>query len=254
MYKRFLSGLSKPREIILYLKDSWLKVWVYLILLAVLLTVPFFIAETTYSGFSSHEITQISSKFQSNLSGPYQIKDSVLIIPTENIYDVRGISVTSYTINLINAMPSSSSMITLNFEENGIHIQFLNLINSFQTYKNIGLENYNFADYSPENIQILNNAFQNLLKKYDVIIKSIYLGYVFLSNIVDIILITALVSLAIRSKLKFKHKFKLAVYNATIYAVLVFYSNIFNMSFLTYVAMFVFLMRQKKTLSTIIMR
>lgn len=254
MYKRFLSGLTKPREIILYLKDSWLKVWVYLTLLAVLLTVPFFIAETTYTGFSSHEITQINSGFQPYLSGPYQIIDSKLIIPIENQNDFKQINITSYSINLINTNTVASSMITLNFEETGVNILFFNVLNSFETYESIGLTNFNFSDYSPANIQIFTNALQNLVSKYNIAIKAIYIGYVMLANILDIILITALVSFAIKSKLKFKHRFKLAVYNATIYAILVFYSNIFNMSFLTYVAMFIFLMRQKKTLSTIIMR
>lgn len=253
MYERFKRGLLKPKEIGLYLKDSWRRVWIYFFLLSAILMIPVFILESTYSGLSSQELNIINENFVTAIAGDYKIEDSKLIFP-EDYNQRKYLNLGYYTLNIKNGPISYENMITLYFQEEGIQILFFNVEGGFKPYDELGLSNFDFSDYSTENKVKFGNAINVFVKDYNFETKVIYLIFVFVATIFDLILMITVASFFGPFGVPFKLKFKVGVYASTVYVIMVLFANLFNIEYLIYLGMILMIIYIKKVFTMIIMR
>jgi hypothetical protein len=164
MYQRFKRGLVKPSELALYLRDSSTWIVAYLFLLLVIMMLPFFVAEYSYSGMTSREYRILDESIPTLISDNYKIENGKLIIPLEVRERDLFVTAGAYTIAINNAPTDIESTLSrFTFVDEGIRYSIFGREIGYFTYESVGLENYNFNDYSSINKQLLLNALNSIL-------------------------------------------------------------------------------------------
>ncbi len=253
MYQRFKRGLVKPSELSLYLKDSWARIGTYFFLLTLIIMLPFFITEYTTAGFTGHQMSVISAEFQQRLSGPYEIVDGELTIPSENLQDVKYVSIDLYTIGLINR-PSNLEyqVIELVFTTTGIRYSVLRSNSMLYPYSEIGLENFSFNDYSSQNKDRLIYALNQVLSSNQVSNKTFQTMIFWFSTIFELMFLILIASLFNRGQMAYPFKLKIAVYASTIYVMCSLLAVLFGFGLLVYAGILMLVIYMNRAFSQII--
>lgn len=153
MYQRFKRSLIKPSELGMYIKDSWLRIWVYFFLLLVVGIFPFLLIIYATPGLNNAQIQNVSSNFIENLQGNYTVIDNNLIIPLEEQSLIRGHEFDLYAISISHAPRLSGyQQVSIHFSKE--YVQFfvsIYLVKTY-TYSDLNLNGFSFNDYSSQNI------------------------------------------------------------------------------------------------------
>lgn len=253
MYQRFKRALFKPRELGLYFKDSWAKVITYFFLLCFVLMLPIFAIEATYSGFDTKELRAIDENYEKVFVSELKIIDGILIYPID-FNQGKELILDNYKIAIAPKVNTLESITTLIFREKGIDVVFLGLRASTVSYQDLDLVNFDFSDYSTNNKLRLIHSLNDSLKQNNVINKTVNLILTIFATVFDLLIIILIASFFGPIGFPFKLKLKLAIYASTIYALTALFAILFNVKFLVYIGMVLFVIYIKRALSTIIVR
>lgn len=255
MYSRFKRGLLIPSELPIFLKDTWVRLVTYFFLLVLISMLPFMIAEYPYQGMTSLEYRLIDSGIQTYLSGDYGIVDGKLGIPFElrdkDIYMTAG----AYTI-AINNTPSAidNQVARLTFLSEGIRYSALGYEFAYYSYTELGLENYDFNDYSNDNKE-------KLLITLDAILRQNQFANKFSQTILqlsisafEVIFIVSLTALFFRKEVPYRYRFKMSLYATTIYVVCALFSILLALEILTIVGLILVMVYNYKALNFVIIK
>ncbi|VEU82842.1 DUF1189 family protein [Acholeplasma hippikon] len=253
MYQKFKRGLLKPRELGLYLADSWGKTWSYFFLLAAILFLPLIAIESTYSGLSTGELNTIEENYRTYFVSDSKVIDGKLVYDV-NLKDSKQLVIGFYDVDFYQGETLYQSMVTLKFKETGIELKTLGFQIAFKSYEELGLNNFDFNDYSITNRQKLSNALNKMVIDNNIPVKIIYLVFALISTLFDLLVMVAIAAYFGPLRFPFKVKFKISVYCATIYAVFVLFANLFNLEILVFIGMIALVAYIRRAFSTIIMR
>ncbi len=255
MYARFKRGLLIPSELPIFLKDSWGRLVAYFFLLVAITMLPFFVAEYPYQGMTSQEYQMIERNIQNTISGDYGIVDGVLSIPIElrekDIYLTAG----AYTIAINNAPTGIENQIArFTFLTEGIRYSALGNNIAYYEYATLGLENYSFSDYSPQNKEKIILALDSVLKENQLANKSVQTGFQFLISSFEVIFIVSLTALFFRREVPYLYRFKMSLYATTIYVICTLFSVIFALEILALIGLILVMVYNFKALNFVIIK
>lgn len=229
MYQRFKRGLFIPSELSIYLKDSWLKVWVYFFLLLLLSSLPFLMVNFGSSGLPHQHKIAIKEQYVEELSGTHKIVDGILVIEPQNLSHDRYLRVDIYTIGIVNTPTSTAYQgIRLIFVTDGVRLTTFNLPTQTYSYDELGINNFDFSDYSPQNIDRLIRAVNYITEDHNASIKVFQTVGTLGSTFIELIFFVLISAVFSRHLVPFKYKFKMAVYVLTVYVVLSLFALFLN--------------------------
>lgn len=234
MYKRFKESLTKPSGLILYLKDTWLRIWLYFFLLTFIMLLPTIFKVVTIETFDKHT-TQDLYNMIGNIDKPYRIEDGTLVdahIDGDKTFESSFGSYAVY-INKSNQL-NVNTLYHFEFQKEGLAFYILDGETVFRTYEQLNLEQFDFYDKTLENQMMLVTAFNTLYQSNAIGIKIAEVGLTTLGIALQLLLIIAVLSLFNSKPIKYKYKFKINVYAATIYAVVLLFAELFQIGLFLY--------------------
>jgi hypothetical protein len=220
------------------LKDSFTRVWLYFLILAVFATLPAFLSEAMSSDFSITTHQQIQQVFPGTLRHEAQIIDGTLVRDTN-----RSFLMQLGRIAVIVGPRSelSNNFFTFSFQEDGVNIYVLNTLNNTMTYEQIGLENFDFNNTSLAELARFSSAIEIIFQSNRGVLTTIGLIITFGYNALTLLFFIILTAALIRKPLLFGIKFKLCVYAATILTVSLVLSSLFGNLFIFMIGIIVYL-------------
>lgn len=255
MYQRFKRGLVKPSELALYLRDSSTWIVAYLFLLLVIMMLPFFVAEYSYSGMTSREYRILDESIPTLISDNYKIENGKLIIPLEVRERDLFVTAGAYTIAINNAPTDIESTLSrFTFVDEGIRYSIFGREIGYFTYESVGLENYNFNDYSSINKQLLLNALNSILLNHQFENKFSQTVFQALILIFEYLFVVTMVALLFRSDIPYRFRFKMTVYASTIYVIFSVLAQSFMVEFLMLVGFVLLLFYTFRAMSFILVK
>ncbi len=216
MFTRLRTSLTKPPRLVIFMKDSWTRLIIYLLLLPLVLVVPGIIRYTIEPDMSADQYDAISDLLLSdfNLDGE-MIVDGVFstTISQTAAYDYLQISTSSAAIT-----PYS---ITFLFTETDIELYMGSMLYESRTYTELGIENYTFDLQNRANLNTLTRAIEIVYntQHFTIYIEIVSLYLIALFDFLMIVLLLAMIDYYIipNQPFKFNLRFKLSIYASTIY-------------------------------------
>ena len=254
MYQRFKRGLFIPSELSIYLKDSWLKVWVYFFLLLLLATLPFIMVVFGSNGLSNSEKIYIKEHYVEHLSSNHKIVDGKLIIDPLTIGEDVYLRVDVYTIGMVNTPTSPEYQgIRLIFTEEGVRLTTFSLFVKTYDYNTLGLYNYDFSNYAHSNVDLFIKAINQIIIEHSVPTKSFQILVTVLSTFIELIFFVLISAAFVRHMIPFKYKFKMAVYVLTIYVVFSLFALFLNNGLFIFLGIILMMIYMRKAFSRLTM-
>lgn len=230
MLKKLKNNITHPKHAFLYIKDKFLNVFLYIILLTFFMSLPIILLGT----LNPRELVPNSK----DLNGKYQY-----------LYD-ENVEITNSTLNmneknhLIELGVFNISFGDVYYETPGFYLRFKE--NEIETYYNMGSgvtfqnKTYKYKDFEmedyvfePANSRKLTNTINDIFSSDNVLISGLIISSIFI-NLMDLLFIILLLSLLAhltkRLPFKFKEHFKANTYIATIYAVTILILSLFNIA------------------------
>ncbi|WIF88722.2 hypothetical protein [Acholeplasma laidlawii] len=221
MYQRFKRALLIPSELYLYLKDSWLNVWVYFFLMLMLTALPFMMITWANTGFSDRNKIEIKEQFVENLSGTHKIVAGELIVEQEFLNSDKYINLDIYTIGIVNAPTSLEYQgIRIILIKDGVELYTFGVLAKTYSYDELGLSDFDFSDYSLTNIDKFIRGINLIAIEYSGPTKVFSSFVTLLSSAIELIFFVIISATFSRTLIPFKFKFKIAVYVLTPYVVM----------------------------------
>lgn len=221
MYQRFKRALLIPSELYIYLKDSWLNVWVYFFLMLMLTALPFMMITWANTGFSDRNKIEIKEQFVENLSGTHKIVAGELIVEQEFLNSDKYINLDIYTIGIVNTPTSPEYQgIRIILVKDGVKLYTFGVLAKTYSYDELGLSDFDFSDYSLTNIDKFIRAMNLIAIEYSGPTKVFSSFVTLLSSAIELIFFVIISATFSRTLIPFKFKFKIAVYVLTPYVVM----------------------------------
>ena len=221
MYQRFKRALLIPSELYIYLKDSWLNVWVYFFLMLMLTALPFMMITWANTGFSDRNKIEIKEQFVENLSGTHKIVAGELIVEQEFLNSDKYINLDVYTIGIVNTPTSPEYQgIRIILVKDGVKLYTFGVLAKTYSYDELGLSDFDFSDYSLTNIDKFIRGINLIAIAYSAPIKVFSSFVTLLSSAIELIFFVIISATFSRTLIPFKFKFKIAVYVLTPYVVM----------------------------------
>ncbi|WP_264229956.1 hypothetical protein [Acholeplasma laidlawii] len=221
MYQRFKRALLIPSELYLYLKDSWLNVWVYFFLMLILTALPFMMISWANNGFSDRNKIEIKDQFVEKLSGTHKIVDGELIVEQAFLNQDKYMNIDIYTIGIVNTPTSPEYQgIRIILVKDGVKLYTFGVLAKTYSYDELGLSNFNFSDYSLTNIDKFIRAMNIIAIEYSGPTKVFSSFVTLLSSAIELIFFVFISATFSRTLIPFKFKFKIAIYVLTPYVVM----------------------------------
>ncbi|MBG0762506.1 DUF1189 family protein [Acholeplasma laidlawii] len=221
MYQRFKRALLIPSELYIYLKDSWLNVWVYFFLMLMLTALPFMMITWANTGFSDRNKIEIKEQFVENLSGTHKIVAGELIVEQEFLNSDKYINLDIYTIGIVNTPTSPEYQgIRIILIKDGVKLYTFGVLAKTYSYDELGLSDFDFSDYSLTNIDKFIRGINRIAIEYSAPTKVFSSFVTLLSSAIELIFFVIISATFSRTLIPFKFKFKIAVYVLTPYVVM----------------------------------
>ncbi|WP_026399884.1 hypothetical protein [Acholeplasma equifetale] len=229
MYHQFKTSLFHPKRIIMFLNNSYVKLWVYFFLLMFILTIPTILLTFKFDTMAPHDIQTMELGYKDYFKGSAKIENGLLYI--EDSYN-KSYTFGMYQISMSHQFIRSEAVIHIEFQEDRIRVHILNIFKYDQTYFDLGFDEFDFNDYSTKNIEHFTTLMLKTLKPIEVHTKILYVFIEFIKYSIEALMLIILSTFLTRLPLPFKYKFKGGVYASTIYVILCFFGIVFNMAIL----------------------
>lgn len=232
MFQRLTTSLTKPPLAVFFMKDSWKRVLLYLLLVPMLLMIPTWLKSTISPGMSVSRYERLISAISTLELSDAEIVDGVLITDETSsaTFDYYQISVGNTEL--------SADKVHFIFLEDGLllRISQLDLIKS--DYTSIGLENYDFSDQSALNVRLLAQSIKSVYEETNVFtIAEVSLSY--FEGIIDFVFYAFLMSglmyfFTKHIPIPYGFRLKLSIYLSTIFVFIKLLVILFNLPLLHY--------------------
>ena len=254
MYQQFKRGLFIPSELSLHLKDSWLKVWVYFFLLLMLASLPFIMVALANDGLSYQEKILFKESYTDTLSGTHKIIDGELVIEPQYLNRDKYMRIDVYTIGIVNTPTSPEYQgIRMIFTTTGVRLTTFNIVAQTYSYDELGLFNFDFSDYSTNNIDRLIKSIDRIIIEHRAPTKVFQTMVVVMSTCFELMFFALISAAFSRHPLPFKFKFKISVYVLTVYVVASLFALFLNNGLFIFVGIILMMIYMRTAFSKLTM-
>jgi hypothetical protein len=253
MFKRLKTSISNPPQIINYMKDSWWRVILYLLLVPILLTIPLIVRSFVTDEMTSNRyaliVDTISSDFRSNDA---QIIDGVF---TSTSKVTAKFEYFNFIIGDADYDPSSVNIV---FGESDLIMYISSVEIDRRSYEDLNLSNHDFSSIDINEIKELAFSIrlffegQSVISMMDVLLTYFtglfdYIFYVLLLGLLGTLFIQ-------RAPIPFKFRLKLSIYLTTVFVVIEFILALFyatNLGFISFLTAYIYHMWAYRSMKVI---
>jgi len=235
MFKRLTTSLTKPPLAVFFMKDSWGKVILYLILLPTLLMLPAWLKILVNPGMSLDRYQQLMTAIEKDLT----LSNTLIVDGTLITTETAKTQFEHFEIN-INSYEPTQDKIHFVFLSNDLAIYVIGTEITRASYETIGLENYDFSDTTSDNRLILASGIRALYEENAIFTTSeIFLAY--FKGLFDFVFYALIMTLFMMIftralPIPFGMRFKLSIYLTTIAIFIELLALLFSTPALTYLA------------------
>lgn len=229
MLKKIKNNISHPKYAFLYIKDKLSSVFLYILILTMLISLPIILLGT----INARELVPNSNDLDNNYYYLYQNDFEVVnskLITNDKSYLID--------VGIFNILFGNEY-----YEKPGFYIEFNEVnVKSYYligqnvrmneknyTYEELELNNFKFI---PENYKTLSTKINNIYYNDKLLITGLIISSIFI-NLIDLLFVILLLSLfahlSRRLPFKFSEHFKINTYIATIYAITTLIFSLFNL-------------------------
>lgn len=234
MYQRFKNSISNPKMVFFYVKDSFLRVLSYILMLTILLSLPFIITVFTNKDFLFPDKNDIVNGIENNFYGKgIKVIDNKLVLDNQD--GSYNFTVNNYTF-VIGVIPRDSQMYVVELGQSEVTL-YTNVNGQIMMpiISTSYAEDYDFDD----NAILLYNDLVKVLNENTTLVTftvtSVIIGY--LIEIIMFALIMASIAVIFKKlPLPFKAHFKVAIYLLTPWVILNTILMLFNLSIFTFMS------------------
>lgn len=239
MFRKMINAISKPKSVFLRIKDKGYQVFIYILVLGIIMSVPIILRSIIEPGALFASGSQITNKVYHLTDEGIMIENYQLENNDNNIKFQIGQYIFTIGTPLINEIGyvvslEETSVVTYFSAGQGVIMKVGEV-----TYQKLQVEN---LDFTTENSNIIRNLLIDGFINNGAVITMIVLE-VYFSNVMNIVFIAVLLallaSLSNKIPLKFSHHFKANVYLTTIYAFVMLILSLFNLGELSLIALLV---------------
>ncbi|CCV63978.1 conserved hypothetical protein (DUF1189) [Alteracholeplasma palmae J233] len=249
MYKKLKISLFSPAQIIELINDKWRSIWIYFFSIVLFLMIPTVIVNTMEKGMSVFQYRALSEVIKNEVRVDGKITNGIL--ETNNNVHVKFDQFDLYIVkDKIDMQLTSTHMIIL--EKDKVHYLFREMPVTSSSYKEIGLENYDFLDISSKNQNIFLNSMDTFFSINKASIVSLVILVDWLGIVIDLLLVVLVISFFNFKPVPFKYKFKVNIYASTIYVLFNFFAVLFQIQFIAYIGIVLMFVYSNKAFSRVI--
>ncbi|MCF7931327.1 MAG: hypothetical protein K9L02_07445 [Acholeplasmataceae bacterium] len=237
MFKRLTTSISRPSKTVFFMKDSWKRVILYILLLPLFLLIPLLLTRLVDHSMSIDRYDAMTEIIEEDFRiENASIVDGVLSYETPINASVLGLF-TFY----IGDQDLSNRTFNFVFEENGLTFYVARYQIEKVSYADLNLLNHDFSSTDPEALRTLGLALKLYIEEQSYIaFADISAQYIYgLMDYVFIALLMAFVMLLFINHVQFpfKLRFKLSVYLSSIWVVSEFILALFHLEQLEIISM-----------------
>lgn len=229
MFKRFYVSISQPKLIGSFLKDKRLYVFIYILFLSLIVTIPVFIEHSVQKNFSPAVVKNIENTLYAN-----EVEGTIINYQlVKEKPETFPINETPFYISFNEA--NKQLNLAFNFTNDALEFYIGPTLYKRYTYTELGIESLNFNMRSNVDRDIL----KGLLETVFLDIKPLYVTAMTFSSLLSDIytyVILVLISVWLYSynipKLKMRYRFIMASYGLTIFAVSSLLANLYHLGFI----------------------
>lgn len=238
MFARFKNVLRHPKFVLLYVRDSFFKVFTYLLLMALLLSLPIILIAFTNKDALFPNIGNLKSNIRTNMFNDSLVVENNKLINNEELNISFSIDTYTYVIGKI---PANSTPYVVVLESETVSLytiisgQYKMLINEVEYTTDF--------KFNEEGLNTITSLFTSVTNDNQTLVTSTFFTY-FLVNLFELIALTMLMALfGLLMKhipLKYGVHYKLAVYLITPYVILNLILMLFGLEGLTFISVVVY--------------
>ncbi|HBG32288.1 MAG: hypothetical protein A2084_03900 [Tenericutes bacterium GWC2_39_45] len=237
MFKRLATSLSRPQFAVFFIKDSWIRTILYILLLPLFLIIPALITSVATDEMSVERYTMMVEAVETD----FRIENASI---TDGVLSFEGSKKMSFDYFSFYVGDQDYGMQTLNFvfEETELVLFVSNVELDRETYVALGLLNHDFSLVDSTSIRELSTALKIFMERQDIIgFMDVSLNYTI--GLLDYLFITILMSLLMvffsqRVQLPILLRFKLSVYLSTIWVFSELVLKLFSLENLEFISIF----------------
>lgn len=233
MYERFKNSISKPKMVFFYVKDSFGRMFSYILLLTLLLFLPILLTSITNKEVFFPPNSDLESGIENNfLNHSLRVEDGKLIKDNPNLS--ASFSVENFTY-VIGVVPNTKSIYIVSFETSAV-VLYTNVSNNL-----VQIESVSYSEdfeFTISNTKLIRNQIDNLVNNSTLFLTMTLTSYFFigLTEILLYGLIMALLASVFRKlPLKFREHYKIAIYLLTPWVIFTTLINLFGLQILSFV-------------------
>jgi len=238
MFKRMATSLSRPQFAVFFMKDSWGRTILYILLLPLFLIIPALITAIATDEMPIERYTMMVQAIETDFR-----LDNALITDGVLTYEAAGNMTFDYFSFYIGEQERSMQTINFVFEETELVMFVSNVELDRQSYVDLGLMNHDFSLLDSDSIRELATTMKIFMEQQSIIsYMDVSLNYSI--GLLDYLFITILMSLLMvffsqRVQLPIQLRFKLSVYLSTIWIFSELVLKLFNFENLGFISIFV---------------
>ncbi len=216
MFKRLSISLTKPPRLVFFIKDSWKRIILYLILLPLILLIPSLIYSVVQPGMSVSRYNELSAVLKTD----FDLNGQTIV---NGVFQTTDIATAQYMYMQITTSKSVLTPAYMSFllESDGITIYVGTLVYHKVSYADLGLYNYTFDFTDTANLRIFTSAIKTVyeMQSFSTYIELITQYFMGLIDFLFVVFLLAVMDgyIIANQPFKFKLRFKLSVYATSIY-------------------------------------
>lgn len=216
MLKRLSTSLTKPPQLIIFIKDTWKKLILYLFLLPLILVLPSIAKTIIQPGMSVSQYNALTDIVKSD----FDLTGSTI---TNGIFSTTLSETASFDYFQLTTTTSSLSPYSMTFylDDDALVLYVGEMAYRSMSYEQLGLENYTFTVDDNAALSVFTTAIKTLYNSQSLttFIQLFAEYFVAFADYLMIIVLLAMVSYFMIPNQPFSYKlrFKLSIYLTTIY-------------------------------------
>lgn len=257
MIKKISTCLFSPRKIILFVRERKLMTFLYVCLILLISLIPSLFSVFMMDSFSVQELNNLQYTLNTSSSNidTFKIEDGIL--NTDEKYIIRYGSLESLAFNHEPTLYNSQDSYVISFDTTNVKLYFANIVLVEKSYDEIGLSNFNFADFINNNISSREQfyyAYRGIIDSQIGFIRSTTIVQLIFNIVVSYLLLAFICALLIRSpyiNIPLGIKFNVSLYAGTIYLLLTLLGSLYGIS-LSLIGIILMFVYSQKAISTIV--
>lgn len=218
MFKRLATSITRPPFAVFFMKDTWVRIILYLFFIPLIMTLPIMIETMIDPGMNQDRFEQLNEIIRSDFQiENTKIESGVLIT------DASASATFDFFTLVMGEDTSQSQTVSVVFEEEDLVFIFRNYEFGRKSYLDLGLVEYDFSLVSTTNSIILASAIRTLYDEigtFGITDVSVSLMYHLFDYVLYVFLMAVImIFFAQKTEFTFLERVKLSTYLSSIYGV-----------------------------------